>query len=137
MEQARKNLLSFGFVREYCNDNNIELLPSDIIELLVLWLSFRDQFDISLSHKDIAIETKTDDKYGEYQEIRKSKASGFCITAICKNIIKKGHKQSWKFQLRTKDPDSPPMALVFGIIDNKIAESNASQITDFSSILGG
>ena len=94
MDQARKNLLSFGFVREYCNEQNIELLPSDIIELLILWLSFVDRVDLYLSHNAIQIETIMDNKFGECEQIRKSKEWESQATAIFHHIVEKGDKQS-------------------------------------------
>ena len=32
MDVKHKNLLCFGFVREYCTKNNIDLLPTDIMK---------------------------------------------------------------------------------------------------------
>ena len=70
MDPTRKNLLSFGFVREYCDENNIDLLPNDIVSLFALWLTFSDRFDENLLNKLIKLKTKKNDKYGEYQQIQ-------------------------------------------------------------------
>ena len=135
MDQTRKSLLTFGFVRDYCKQSNVDPLPNDIIHLFVLWLSFCDQFDRDLTHKDIAIKTKTIDKYGECQQLQ-MEAIDSCLTAICKGIFKKGDKQSWTFQVGLHKKDPEPLHLVFGIIENESVTSRVS-IEDFSAIPGG
>ena len=70
MDSTRRNLLSFGFVREYCNEHKLEILPNDIVELFILWVSFCDKFDPDLTHTDFAVLTKKDGNYGEYQQIQ-------------------------------------------------------------------
>ena len=128
MDPQRKNLLSFGFVREYCNDNDIELIPNDIIELFILWLSFCDKFEPDLCDKNIKIMTQTHDKYGEYQQIS-LRAEDDYFTAICRNVIKKGQKVSWKFQVSGR-------STILGIIDDKVASATNRNFRDFSLKIG-
>ena len=133
MEPQRKNLLSFGFVRECCQNNDIDFPPEDIVALFVLWLSFCDQFDENLSHENIEIITRRDDKYGEYQSIAVKHFSRLHSTAICKQIVKKGYKQSWTFRI---EDVASITHIIFGIIDNEVAITNEN-IADFSSRTGG
>ena len=72
-------------MREYCNENNMDFLPNDIVFLFALWLSFCDRFDENLSNKDIKLETKNDDDYGEYQQIHSSLVFGIsnCNLSKC------------------------------------------------------
>ena len=137
MDNHRKNLLSFGFVREYCNKNKIEFLPNDIVGLFVLWLSFCDQFDVDLLHKNIKVETKKDDKYGEYQQVVVKQTDICHSSAICKKLIKKGDKESWTFKFES--PASSTTAIL-GIINNEAAiqaDHTEGNISDFSCINGG
>ena len=64
-----KYLLFFGFVREICRDNNVELLPEDIIQLCILWSSFGHNFSKKLSNKDIEIVAKDSNIYGKCYQI--------------------------------------------------------------------
>ena len=134
MDQARRTLLSFGFVRNCCQDQNMDLLPSDIIELLLLWLSFGDRVSLNLSHKSIQVKTIIDDKHGECEQIKKSQTCGPHATAICQNIVKKGDKQLWTFKLTEK---LQATSIVMGIIDNNTATNLAGTIHDFSDLSGG
>ena len=66
-----------------------------LLSFFILWLSFCDKFDQNLSHKDTVIGTKTDDKYGEYEQVQMSQEIyNTCITAVCDTIYTKGDKQS-------------------------------------------
>ena len=139
MDRERKTLLTFGFVRDYCKANYIDFPPDDIVELFTIWVSFCDKFDRNLTYKDIMIQTKADNKFGVYEQIRRTEGyetwMNPCVTAICQQIIKKGDKQSWTFQIGAKN-NIDPRYLVFGIIDNKTAKAKEN-ITDFSIISGG
>ena len=142
MNRTKKNLLCFGFIRECCNEMHADLLPNDVIALLILWLSFCDHFVANLSTKDIEIKTITNDKYGEYQQIKKANLHGFS-SAICQNIIKYGDKQSWTFRInQDKDKDlflgeHGFRRVVLGIIDDEVAIRRNKNITDFSDLQGG
>ena len=70
MDATRKNLLTFGYVRDYCKQTDLDFLPEDIIHLFILWISFCDQFDRNLSHEGIQITEECDEEYGEYQQIK-------------------------------------------------------------------
>ena len=136
MNEAGKNLLTFGFVRDFGKENNIEI-PYDIVYLFISWLSFCDQFDRTLTHRHITIKTKkTNDKYGECQQIQMSAQSSDPFrTAICEHVCKRGDKQTWIFQIGARRSKAPEY-LVFGIIDNHTAIS-VNDIKDFSEISGG
>ena len=113
MDSSRENLLTFGFVRDYCEQNNIDFPPDDIVGLFVSWLILCDRFVFKLSHKNIEITTETHDKYGECQQIKKSKdCHKPSVTAIGEGIYKKGDKQSWTFAM------GPSTWLVIGIIED-------------------
>ena len=112
-------------MREYCKHNSIDLLPSDIIELFVLWLSFCDRFVPDLSDDNIEI------LGAECQQVKVRAGGGhYCATAVCKDIVKKGEKQSWKFQVVDKE-------VILGIMEDKVAVERAGKIRDFSSSKGG
>ena len=134
MDETKKKLLTFGFVREFCNAENMVFLPNDIVELFVLWLIFCDRIDINLCHEYIELTTKTDDKYGEYQQIGLKEFSYKHSTAICEQIIKKGNKQLWTFKFEEIATDT---YVILGIIDNNIAIKEKGGIRDFSVELGG
>lgn len=127
MNKLKQNLLSYGFVREYCSDNSVELLPSDIIELFVLWLTFCDEFDRDLSHDNIQFATTNDDEYGECQQI--SVKEYYHATAICKQIIQKGNKESWSFRFKNIATHTHA---VLGVISDEIAREKKGEILDFS-----
>ena len=61
MNDKRKNLLTFGYVRELCKFQNIAFSPDDIIGLLIVWLLFGDHFDEYKSHPKLKLEMV--DKY--------------------------------------------------------------------------
>ena len=88
MDSRGKELLVSRFVRSVCNNNTMELLPEDIIRLLVLWLCFGDIFDEKLSHKDIKIENIQDEQYGICQKVQLKESLDDMNhrTAICKSI---------------------------------------------------
>lgn len=127
LSQTRKNLLSIGFVREYCKENNVEFLPSDIIELFILWLSLCDRFDKDLSHKSIQFTMKSDNNYIDYEQIAVTEFGH--KTAIGHQIIRKGDRQLWTFQLIKNIKDAH---VILGIIDNKTANQRKGIICDFS-----
>ena len=102
------SLLSFGFTREHCQKNNIDLFPNDIIELFMLWLSFCDKFDPDLCDNYIEIKTQTHDKYGEYQQAMLQDYQYAHCSAICHNVIKKEIKHSGHFKLEEEDLQTPP-----------------------------
>ena len=95
-----------------------------------MWLSFCDRFDENLSNKDIKIEIENDDDYGEYQQIQPIRGVSGFATAICQNVVKKGDKQSWTFQIEN-------LITIFGIIDDKLARKKKGNVKDFSIITGG
>ena len=125
MEQERRSLLSAGFVRKYCKDSDTNTTPDDIIELLTLWFSFQNQFDADLSDANIEILTITNDKYGEYQQVKIKEDDYQMATAICFNVIQKGYKGIWRFQPRGD-------LIILGIIDNETAKATDHYISDFS-----
>ena len=128
MDAKRKNLLSFGFVREYCHRNNIEFPPEDVISLFALWLILGDRFDEDLSSEHIEFSTKYHDTYGEYQQITTDRWQA----AMGKIICKKGDKQAWSFKLEGNK------RIMLGILDvSKSAMIRDEHVQDFSSIPGG
>ena len=138
MDETGRNLLTFGFVRDFCKNYNMDI-PDDIVFLFVSWLSFYAQFDRNLTHKHITIETKkTKDKYGEYQQVQISrKAVGPWRTAVSKNICKKGDIKSWIFQIGARKKYGDPKYLILGIIDDMTVKRRKSRIQSFCAEKGG
>ena len=66
----KRDVLVFGFVREYYKSIHCELPPNDIIKLFILWVSFSDFFDKNISHQNIEIELINDNEHGEYQKLK-------------------------------------------------------------------
>ena len=108
MDPQKRELLTFGFVREYCKDNKMELITDDIIKLFILWSTFCDQFDRDLTYKDYQIARKMHDKYGEYQQAMLQDYQYAHCSAICHNVIKKEIKHSGHFKLEEEDLQTPP-----------------------------
>ena len=137
MDETKKNLLSFGFVREYCKQNNLDFPPDDIVGLFAIWLLICDSFDTHLSHEEMDITTEIDAKYGECQTIVNKVGTGYGRTAICANICKRGDKQYWKFQINGDDWYNLK-SVVIGIIDDSVLnQDNNKNIVDFSIEKGG
>ena len=132
MESTRENLLSFGFVREYCNENNIDFLPKDIVSLFILWLTFCDRFDENLLNEHIQLETMKNEKYGEYQQIKlKDASTKRLFSTVCEGVIEKGDKQTWTFKV------DGSQRVILGIIDDKVVTKRKGNIRIFAFSEGG
>ena len=128
MDASQKNLLTFGYVREYCIMEDIEFLPEDIVGLFVIWLMLRDYFDEGLSHPSIDIISVD----GTLQQV-KTKSTGSTtdwFSAIGSAIIRKGERFEWKFIVDC--PILYKMEMELGIIDNAIMKSDEF-IGDFAA----
>ena len=135
MNSVQKTLLTFGFVREYCKSQNIELFPDDIISLFVSWLFFYDHFDAEKSHPYLNIEI-IDHQY-ELLSVKVCKQNHrypqaqWC-TAVGTLIIEKGEKYAWKFRMYT--PALHFANIQLGIIDDDMFKTNEGEyIDDLSS----
>ena len=114
MDALRKNLLTFGYVREYCKLQNISLLPDDILELFVRWLLFGDHFDENKAHPGIQLEW-TENGVQKISLKAPEPENYEYYGAVGHLIIGKGEKYSWKFQMQHSTP-----RIQIGIIDDAI-----------------
>eukprot|EP01084_Bolivina_argentea_P103417 185241_1 len=116
-----KICLIFGFTRECCKSERIDILPDDIIKLFVEWTSLSDCFHVEISDESIDIKTLI-----SYQTIQRTtemwNGKNHYSTAIGTDIICKGMKQIWKFKILAKKKNDRPTIMV-GIIDNNVAKS--------------
>ena len=111
---SRKNLLFYGYLREYFASISMELPPDDLMKMFASWMML-NVFDQDKSDKNIEFQTDTcisktlaiepsyDDNYG---------------CAVGSMIIEKGNKQSWICKI---DPHF--ISVVVGIIDNNTVET--------------
>eukprot|EP01084_Bolivina_argentea_P319078 553452_1 len=131
MNQIKKQLI-FGYIREYCDSNSIvfDSIPHDIIKLFLLWVTLSDHFDKYKCHPDLILTTVMNEnpsyesiKPKEYDEID----AHTYASAIGQQIIYKGQKQKWMFQLKKLG-----FSILIGIVDNVIVECN-DEIGDFTN----
>ena len=115
MSSTRKELLSFGFIREYCKNIGRDLPTDDLIRLFAEWFILIG-WDKENSHEGIKIQTELEAVVNSYT------VSATCIGA---NVIKKGHKQNWKVRLNSSK-------VMIGIINDKMIPPNAN-IDDFTN----
>ena len=129
MDSLRRTLLTFGYVREYCKSQNIDVLPDDIIGLFVTWLLFADYFDKNMSHP--LTQTKLIDN-NEYQHLSlKNQGTKYLnwYTAVGSIPIKKGERFTWKFKM--DDGGIVSHYILLGIINNDMIKPNEA-IADFT-----
>ena len=123
---AKKNLLTFGFVRKCCNGKIIESIPEDIIQLFVVWLSLSDHFAEDKCHPNIKIETVSN----KYQiAYRSSVDGGSYVSAIGNDVVSQKEKQEWRLQFIELTTEFP--TVLIGIIGNEIVNS-IEYIDDFT-----
>ena len=139
----KEELVTFGYLRESCKSLNIDLLPHDIMIMLVIWVILCDSFDETLSDPMIEIgeyKTETDKNMVQTVSKKAAKYSNFQWptrhSAFGRNIIEKGTQQSWKLQLIMTDKMTK-IEFIIGIIDNKILqrlqkEEDFEKIGDFT-----
>ena len=115
--EQRKELVVFGYIREFCKDLLLDLPPKDLIELFISWISFMDKFDKTKSHEIIQF----------IEDTLAIQPAHHYATAVATYIIRKGSKQSWTFKLSRRGG-------LIGIVDNEIVETGAStNIDDFTN----
>ena len=120
MDSTRNNLLTFGYVREYCKSENIQLIPDDIMGLFVIWLSFPDCFDKNVTHPMSNI-TTIDNQYPYHQHLSlnmeyASSNFGEWASAVGQTITQKGTKYEWRFKIN--GPLLYAAEIQIGIMDN-------------------
>lgn len=122
MDTLKRNLLAFGWVREYCRAQHIIFLPNDILELFAQWLFFYDLFDEDRVHSGIELECLENGN----QKLSLKRQEPECYeyyAAIGHSMIQKGEKYSWKF--RTINWNA---RVQIGIIDDAILESYKDEL---------
>ena len=135
MDNKRKTLLAFGYVRKQHKLQNIEFLPEDIIGLFVVWLSFNDHFDKNKCHPALDLETDN-----EYQTLRMEDEDAdehIYYSAVGWLIIEKGQKQTWTFPVYKPNGYSYAHggSMQIGIMDDSIlSSSNEPYVDDFTNI---
>ena len=101
MSECRENKLIFGYVRRYCKKQILKILHTNIIQCLLLCISYIDVFDETVSEMII-----------EFQ----SRGSKLCHNMkIGSVIIENGQKFRWKMRVNA-------FRTYIGIIDNKFVE---------------
>lgn len=121
MSASRKELLVYGFIREYFAINDIELPPDDLMVLFVCWVILMDSFDKKKCHKAIKFgitDTRITFRRTQYSSVN-------YVTAIGTAKVKKGCKEQWRFQSHAAYP-------IIGIISAEIVASK-NNIADHSN----
>ena len=121
MMASKKNLLTFGYVREHCRNQNIDLFPDDIVQLFVEWLLINDCFDKQLSHPSLTIITSIDDNY-ELLCFQSKQFEDDWASAVGTMIVSKGQRVEWKFKIN--GPLINNAEMMIGIIDNEMIPAN-------------
>eukprot|EP01084_Bolivina_argentea_P224806 380066_1 len=109
-----KEILTCGFVREYCEFR-------DIIKLIAEWTSDpgHDCIDVSVSDDNIDVQRVTNRDTIEYQTVKRKKEKDFqrYKTAVGSCIIRKGMRQCWNFCIHEKSKRAA--TILIGVIDNE------------------
>ena len=115
MAASREELSIYGFWREFHNQQNIKLPPSDIIQAFVPWLELIDYFDKVTIHENIQFENQS------LTKIARPKRDGHWASAFGTLIVERGYKASWKMKIKAKD-----WLILIGIMDNELVESRTN-----------
>ena len=110
MSSSKRELLTYGYLREYFRSISTALPPDDLITLFVSWIMLMDTFDKDKSDNMIVFESDT-------CLAKKSFPTFAC--AVGTMVVAKGDKQSWTCKI-TKESAS----IIVGIVDNKTVENN-------------
>ena len=121
---SREELLTYGYIREHHNSNNIELPPTDVILLLVSWITLIDAFDTNKVPRDIQFE---DENEARFQ--RTDTSIEDWVSVVGSYVVQKGSKQLWSFKTIAK-------AIIIGIMDDELIKSN-DEIYDYTLFADG
>ena len=123
MSASREELLTYGYIKEYHERNNIELPPDDLILLFVSWIQLMDVLDKTKCHRQIVFDPEKDTRFkAEY-------IPATFVAAIGTIIVEKGMKQTWKLKIDQTYP-------LLGIMEDEIINSKYN-ITDHTNSENG
>ena len=88
-----EEILTFGYIKEWHKDNNIELPPNDLMILFVAWLKLLDSFDMNKIPSDIIFDPESPTRF--QRVLNNATYSGVAGTII----VEKGMKYCWKFKI--------------------------------------
>ena len=108
---SQKQLLVWGYLREFFKSMSSELPPHDLITLFITWLSLMDHFDRQKCDSAIKFESHTCIS----KIVTMNRWSFAC--AVGSMRISKGDKQSWICKI-----DRKFTSVIVGIVDNATAE---------------
>ena len=117
MASLRKELLVFGYIREFYESINKEYPTKDLIYLFAKWFALIDCWDKEKTHKGIQVSAISD-------TIAIYNSDALCASCIGSFVVKKGDIQSWTLKANTR-------YIMMGIIDNESVTKSNKDIANF------
>ena len=110
----RKKLLAYGYVKIQCE----YIIPNDVILLIALWIWSGDKFDEEMSDKKIIF-----GKFCTFETVQTPSDTDDWVvyrSAVGTDIIQKGMRQIWKFQILK---GCPLPTIVIGIFEDDMIKA--------------